>query len=102
MKNDIRWHFCKDGDLPHVERPTDEDILVHSMETCLVSYHFDSSPCFKHQDVFIFRAFRDGELGWRHYDEWCSPIAESIIVDAWISLDEVYKHLWKQQKELVF
>ena len=21
MINDIRWHFCKDGDLPHVKRP---------------------------------------------------------------------------------
>jgi hypothetical protein len=58
-----------------------------------------TSPCFKHQDVFIFKAFLDGELKWRHNDKWCSPIAESIIVDAWISLDEVYEHLWKQQKE---
>lgn len=95
--NDIRWHFCKDGDLPHVERPTEEEPIVHSMETCLVSYHFMTSPCLKHQDVF--KAFLDGELEWRHNDKWCSPIAESIIVDAWISLDEVYKHLWKQQKE---
>ena len=99
MKNDIRWHFCKDGDLPHVERPTDEDPLVHSMEICLVSYHFTTSPSFKYRDVFIFKAFREGEPEWRHKDDWCSPIAESIIVDAWISLDEVYEYLWKQQKE---
>lgn len=102
MKNDIRWHFCKDGDLPHVEYPTEEEPIVHSMETCLVSYHFMTSPCFKHKDVFIFKAFLDGELEWRHNDKWCSPIAESIIVDAWISLDEVYKHLWKQQKEEIW
>lgn len=25
MINDIRWHFCKDGDLHHVEYPTDEE-----------------------------------------------------------------------------
>ena len=99
MKNDIRWHFCKDGDLPHVEYPTDKDPLVHSMEMCLVSYHFDSSPCFKYNGVFIFKAFLNGEPEWRYNDGWCSPIAESIIVDAWISLNEVYEYLWKQQKE---
>ena len=102
MKNDIRWHFCKDGDLPHVERPTDEDHIVHNMEICLVSYHFITSPSFKYRDVFIFNAFREGEPEWRHNDDWGSLIAESIIVDAWISLDEVYEYLWKQQKELVF
>lgn len=101
MTKDIRWHFCKDGDLPHVERPTDEDSIVHSMETCLVSYHFDSSPCFKYQDVFIFAAFLDGKLEWRHNDKWGSLIGESIIVDAWISLNEVYEYLWKQQKEVI-
>lgn len=95
----IRWHFVKDGDLPHVERPTDDDPLVPSMEKCLVSYHFYTSPCFKHQDVFIFKAFREGEPEWRHNDHWCTPIAESIIVDAWISLKEVYKHLWEQENE---
>lgn len=29
MINNIRWHFCKDGDLPHVERPTEEEPIVH-------------------------------------------------------------------------
>lgn len=95
----IRWHLCKNDDLPHVERPTDEDPLVHSMETCLVSYHFTSSPCFKHQDVFIFQAFREGEPEWRHNDKWSSSISESIIVDAWISLNEVYDHLWEQEEQ---
>ena len=95
----IRWHFVKDGDLPHVERPTDEDPLVHNTETCLVSYHFASSPCFNHQDVFIFKAFREGNSEWLHNDHWCTPIADSIIVDAWISLKEVYKHLWEQETE---
>ena len=90
--------FCKDGDLPHVKQPTYEDPLVHSMETCLVSYHFASSPCFKHQDVFIFKAFREGEPELRHNDQWCSPIVESIV-DAWRSLNEVYAHLWEQEEQ---
>ena len=94
-----RWHFCKDGDMPHVERPTDEDPLVHNTETCLVSYHFASSPCFNHHDVFIFKAFRDGEQEWRNNDKWCMPISESIVVDAWISLNEIYDYLWKQEQQ---
>lgn len=95
----IRWHFCKDGDLPFIERPTNEDSIAHSMEICLVTYHFASSPCLKHRDVFIFKAFREGDSEWRHNDRWCSPIAESIIVDAWISLNEVHEYLWKQEEQ---
>lgn len=60
--------FLQKSDLPHVERPTDEDHLVHHMETCLVSYHFASSICLKHQGVFVFNAFREGNSEWRHSD----------------------------------
>lgn len=95
----MKWHYTKDGEWPNVERPTDEHTLAHNVETCLVSYHFTTCPRFKHQDVFIFKMFREGEPEWRHNDNWCSPISDSIIVDTWVSLDEVYDYLWEQKED---
>lgn len=104
----IQWHYCKNGELPHVEKPTDDDIHVHNMEICLVSYHFRLSDELerivpeqekRERGVFIYQALRDGICVWRYNTRFFEPILESIVVDAWISLDEVYDYLWKEVEE---
>lgn len=103
----IQWHYCKNGELPHVEKPTD-DTFAHNMEKCLVSYHFrlpdELDRLVPEQEkrercVFIYQALRDGTYVWRYDTRFFEPISESIIVDAWISLDEVYDYLWQEAQK---
>lgn len=104
----IQWHYCKNGELPQVETPTDDNIFVHNMEICLVSYHFRLPDELdrlvpeqekRERGIFIYQALREGINVWRYNTRFFEPILESIIVDAWISLDEVYDYLWQEEQK---